>query len=195
MKKLFIVFAIVLFLATINLFAIEEKLQKLYGNEENTIYINILSFLISQINLNYERLISSKYSLAVGVGVTDKNIYDVSDASNWSFLTTVITLGIGVYPSGRYGYTLRGFYFMPVYSIISIDAKYKSTNESGNNLAHRIAVNFGYRWVLSNKITFDVSAGMGYRSSVTIKANSQQAGSIDYKVGVTHLGLQFGYSW
>lgn len=195
MKKLFIIITIVLSLTTINLFAIEEKLQKVYGNEENAIYINILPFLISQINLNYERLISSKYSLAVGVGVTDKNIYDIANASNWSFLTTVITLGMGVYPSGRYGYTLRGFYFMPVYSIISIDAKYKPTNESGGNLAHRVAVNFGYRWVLPNKITFDVSAGMGYRSAVTITAGSQQAGSIDYKVGLTHLGLQFGYSW
>mgnify|MGYP001772858028 CR=1 FL=1 len=192
MKKL--VFIGIIMLSTINLFAIEEKLQKIYGNEENAIYTNILSFLFKEVNITYERLIENKYSLVITAGASDAAPVDVSNSSDWSFLTTILKFGFSVYPAGRYGNTLRGFYFMPNYTIINIDAKYKPQNISGTNLAHKIGVNFGYKWIL-NKVVFDLSAGFGYRTAITVKAGSIEAGSCDHKVGLTYLGLHFGYSW
>lgn len=172
----------------------EEKLEKIYGKEENAIYINLVPLSIGQVNGNYERIFDNKISLMVGLGAVN-GFYDMSFDNNWSVLTILYKVGVGIYPSGRYGYTLRGFYFMPSYTGIAMNLKYKPENKTAIIQGALVGLDIGYKWVFKNKVMLDFSVGMGYRTEIEAKVENYEASRLEPKVGTTHLGLQFGYAW
>ncbi|MFN3550448.1 MAG: DUF3575 domain-containing protein [Endomicrobiia bacterium] len=172
----------------------QEKTEKIYGNEHNAIYVNVIPLFIGQINAHYERLLSDKLSVMFGLGAASK-IYGIDHGSDWSILVTLYKIGIGIYPAGRYGKTLRGVYFMPKYTGINVNAKYKPLDISDTNNAFAIGIDIGHRWVLQEGLMFDLSIGMGFVSDIIIKADNKKAGEIESRVGITHIGLQFGYAW
>ncbi|MCX7910843.1 MAG: DUF3575 domain-containing protein [Endomicrobia bacterium] len=177
-----------------NLFAIEEKLEKIYGKEENAIYVNIVPFIVSHINVNYERVISNKISLMFGLGAMN-GFYEMSFSDEWSVITVLYKIGVGIYPAGRFGNTLRGVYFMPSYTGAIINLRYKPEDLSGSVFAALIGVDIGHKWIWQNGLMIDLSVGMGFATDVVAKVGDKKAAEKEMKIGPTHIGVQFGYAW
>ncbi len=190
MKKIFIL----LLLITILPLMAEENIKKIYGNERNTIYVNIFPLAIGQINAHYERLLDDKISVMLGLAAANRFL-DISPNENWSIFTTFYKIGVGIYPSGRYGETLRGVYLMPSYTLIKINAKYKPESKSTSEDSYFIGLDIGYKRILKKGFLVDLSVGMGYKSEVVIKVEDKKLDELDKRVGITHIGLQIGYAW
>ena len=187
-------FVIILLIITFLPLIAKEKTKKIYGNEQNAIYINIAPLLISQINVNYERLFDDKISVMLGLGAGNK-LYEVSSSGGWSIFNIFYKIGIGIYPSGRYGETLRGVYFMPSYTLIKTNAKYKPENKSTSVDSYFVEIDIGYKKVFQKGFLVDLSMGMGYKSELIIKIEDKKAAELDNRVGITHFGIQLGYVW
>lgn len=173
----------------------QERLEKIYGKEENALYINVVPLSIGQVNGNYERLINSKTSIMFGLGAVN-GFYEMSfDKDKWSVLTILYKIGVGIYPSGRYGYTFRGVYFLPSYTGVAMNLKYKPEDKSEIVQGALIGLDIGYKWIFANGVLLDLSVGMGYRTEIKAKVGNHEAAKLDPKVGATHVGLQFGYAW
>ncbi|MEM4368103.1 MAG: DUF3575 domain-containing protein [Candidatus Anstonellales archaeon] len=191
MKKIFIIFVLSMFYLVLNA---QERTEKIYGNEQNTIYVNLIPVFWGQINANYERLLSNKVSLMGGLGAVNGFFY-VSTGDNWSILTTLYKVGVGIYPAGRYGKTLRGIYFMPSYTGIIMNFKYNPENKTGSAYGSLIGLDIGHKWIWSGGVMLDLSIGMGYGSEIVAQIEDKKAGKINTRVGITHIGIQFGYAW
>ncbi|MEN3013539.1 MAG: DUF3575 domain-containing protein [Endomicrobiia bacterium] len=191
MKKFITYFCLIL---TFSFGYSQENLKKIYGTQENAIYINVVPFAIGHINVNYERLISNKVSLMFGLGALN-GFYDISFSDEWSVLTFMYKIGVGIYPAGRYGNTLRGVYFMPSYTGALIKLRYKPEDISDTVSAALIGVDVGYKIIWQNGLVVDLSIGMGFTTDVVAKVQDKKAAEREAKIGPTHVGIQFGYAW
>ncbi len=180
MKKKIIFVTMVLFLTTNISFAQQEK---------NVIYVNILPVLLNNLNVHYERVVSDKMSLLVGLGYAS-GIFGIT-IEDFDIYTTALKLGIGFYPAGK---TLRGFYLLPNIIMVTTNVKYKPTSETATARQTTMSVELGHRWIWSGGVFFDLSIGMGMSSEGVVETKDKKE-TIPGRVGLTHVGVQIGYAW
>lgn len=150
---------------------------------KNTIYVNILPLLLGNVNVNYERALTPKISAMIG------GYYWSFTLREFDFTSTAIKAGIGFYPAGN---ALRGFYFLPNYVHSIFGITHKPSGEKGVTTGSTISFEVGHRWIWKGGVTFDLSIGGGIRKAETMVGDAKFSMSV---TGLTHVGIQFGYSW
>ncbi len=175
MKKLLIVFAILLF--GLN----STKAQDVKG----IIKVNPIGFAFGIFNATYEMPLSEKNSLTIGASFF-----------NWSNLGIS---GIGADAGYRFYFSKtnsapEGLFVGPELSVGSYSYDFKKYNTEGNlstekqsTFAFGGGLKGGYQWVWDSGIALDLYVGYGYRAA---KFNDY-----NYSGGYPILGLAIGYAF
>jgi hypothetical protein len=201
MKRSFLFFAALLFLFNVSAFAQQTDVSA--GTDisapivpmvkkpaKNFLKVNLLNIAIRNYSFQYERVLSKRFSLAIGyrfmpagslplmstvesLAGDDKSTKDALKSLNIS--NTAITPEIRLYV-GKKGYG-RGFYIAPYYRYAAFDMKGLKVelNNGDDNIVfsgklttQNVGLMFGAQWMLSKRISLDwwiIGAQIGTHSS------------------------------
>lgn len=168
-------FFLLLILATISMSATaQEPAPDQQVSRKNSVKFLPVNMVLNSVAFEYERMISPKNSLTLGIGIptngsfTDKFFVDNSDPANMPYNDKLGVLSIRAayrHYTGKSGLP-RGFYISPYlkYQDIQINATFNTTDDNNNSYKNKVdmkgntmnlGLQLGYQFLIGKRVNID----------------------------------------
>jgi len=162
----------------------------LFAQRKNVIKINVLSPLVATFNIQYERALTSKGSLQIGLAVLG---YSANDEKKTVFSGVRFTPEYRFYLSDRDAPS--GFYIAPFLRITGLGIE-NNVKEKAEYSSIGSGVTIGYQWLIGNRWALNTFVGPDYNVG-SVKTNFREYnpntdvfGGIGIRAGLT-FGIAF----